>query len=137
MTDELAPIEGKVIDNVTTRIAWPGPDGDVLKPKYTTARLGIGGPINGKVISSSSARLQYREPTITIQEDIFTGQRDTHVDVAPKVTYLAESVFICDREYRIWIPERVWHEADMEDIQAEVTLVLIDAEPRLTEVCFQ
>lgn len=137
MADEIAvaPIEGVVIDNVVTRLAWPDREVQAAGPQ---ARLGIGGPINGKVIVSSSARLDYRKPVMTITEDIFSGQRDAVIDAEPIVTYLPETVFIAgEREYRIWIPEIVWHEADMEDIVAQVTLVLIDSRPALTEPCYR
>ena len=104
------------------------------------ARIGIGGPLDGKVIRSASSRLDYRKPTVTIVHDMMTGQAETSADIEPLLTYVPKTIMVLGvRAYRIWISEKWWTDSrvSLTEFEAEVLLRLIDADPREVRQCRQ
>lgn len=112
------------------------------------ARLGIGGPLDGKVLRSGSSRLDYRQPTMTVVTDFDSGLVESaSIDAEPLLTYLPKTITVLGvRQYRIWILEKVWDQiitpegqstGRMEEFRAEVLLRLIDASPNDCRACRQ
>jgi hypothetical protein len=112
------------------------------------ARIGIGGPLDGKVIRSNSTRLDWRQPTITITTDIDTGRPlDASVEAPTVMTYVPKTITVLGvRSYRTWVGEEWWDEIQtptegrpflLKEFEAEVLLRLIDADPRDCRACRQ
>lgn len=104
------------------------------------ARLGIGGPIDGKVITSSSAMLHWGRPTRTLTIDDVYGV-DVRDEFNEVDTYHAKTVVVLGvRAYRIWIMsdqflDFMTAEGGRDDLEAEVLLRLIDAAPEDVASC--
>lgn len=114
------------------------------------ARMGIGGPIDGKVLCSNSSRLDYRVPTLTVLHDLDSGFSDVVAEAEPRITYLPKLMMYGPRQYRIWAREEDWlpifeeglpdpaeNELRYRQFQVEVILRLIDADPADNRACRQ
>lgn len=152
MTDgsQMEPLTGVIVPAGQGRV-----DMDLLGRDLTTtggriveARMGIGGPLDGKVLRSASTRLDYRKPTVTVVADFDTGViASATADASPILTYLPKTIVVLGvRQYRIWVPEDDWTTAQnptaenpypMEQLQAEAILRLIDASPADNRACRQ
>lgn len=103
-------------------------------------RLGIGGPLDGKAFASTSERLYYRVPTVTVVQDFDTGRIVTaEANADPRLVYIAKTVRVVGvREYRVWAVEKDFDRLDpIGEYEAEVVLVLIDADPYVTRKCLE
>jgi hypothetical protein len=129
-------------------IVAPGGGPLALQPmngRVALARICIGGPADGKVLVSSSTRLDYRTPSVTVLHDLDTGSSEVVRDVDPKFTYVPKAIQVLGvRQYRIWVGTKWWDElqqpgddlgARLAQFEAEVVLRLIDAEPREIRAC--
>lgn len=107
--------------------------------------MGIGGPLDGKVLASSSSRLDYRKPTLTVMLDLETGHANPSIDAEPLFTYVPQEIQVLGvRRYRIWVGEGWWEDLQtptenrpypMEEFEEEVLLRLIDASPADCRAC--
>jgi hypothetical protein len=112
--------------------------------------MGVTGPLAGLVVRSSSSRLDYRVPTMTVLHDMDSRATDVVLDADPRITYIPQVIRIAGRTYRIWVDEKHWTsllqpansqgalleaQDDWENFLVEVTLTLIDADPADCRAC--
>jgi hypothetical protein len=123
-------------------VLGPGKAVSIMSGRVVLARMGIGGPLDRKVLASASTRLDYRRPTITHTYDFETHESNTTVDVDPIITYLPKTIVVLGvRHYRIWVEESEWvkqnwsDQAGRDELEAEVLLRLIDADGRDVQAC--
>ncbi len=135
-----AALEGQVIDPIRL---GPGTVQPIMSER-AEARLGIGGPLDGKVVRSASTRLDYRKPVITVRSGTDYDDGVT-VDADPLMTYLPKTIQVLGvRQYRIWVEDTWWSDVQiptpqtpnpLEVFEAEVLLRLIDATPEDCRAC--
>lgn len=120
-SDELAILQG---DGTALMSHTEVVEGEVVED---VAAMGLGYPIEGKVIRSSSSTLHFLKPTLTLRYDMETRERDVIADANQQGSFVRIVLTIAGRRYRFWVPNP--HDGTSGEIVDRATEVLIYAQP--------